>query len=595
MSVPPQVKFLSIPELVKSLDAFLTPQDLFALIRVSRCWNDVFIPSLWRSIDDKPLLGPGFSSWRVIINAAHEGETCTNLRSLRICDTFHAKTDKEIIEYNHALKTECLWTLAVTMQDAQQGPPLSPLFGGSLITGRSGYRTEHQSKQDWVTTQRMWHLILQNPSTLRALQFDGLDFVCVVSDNFIYNMLATLPNLTDLSHDRSTLDIGMMLDRLPKLTHLSFPQYRPNIWQTYTQLRDLDLRKSITSQDFFKLLKFLPNLDTLRFEAFDDEDEICTRAQIITDDTPHRLKRLLVDHGSLESVSYAAKEHPLQRPAIDPPTFRGDEFPEPLGPGTLFQRAATSPSELSNLRVLDVVAHKVEANALVAEPWACHLETFRYLLAGFVRLTEDETSVLVGERKFCSQQEIDFIVNKHQQSQEQHTKVYDRLATMTNLVTLDIGAEYRERYSEHLAMYINFPMYQVDGEQYIDYGRLVRDTPELSLASGLARLGALENLEVFGFEGVDHRIGKSELEWMAINWPKLKVMRGLQEDDLPKLQYDRKKAELREYMQHLRPDVRHETCAPSEPGELVQAPTWHVFLALRTSSEEDSWTMIAMV
>ncbi|KAF9080734.1 hypothetical protein BGX23_001752 [Mortierella sp. AD031] len=407
-------------------------------------------------------------------------------------------------------------------------------------------------------------------------------------------MLATLPNLTDLSHDRSTLDIGMMLDRLPKLTHLSFPQYRPNIWQTYTQLRDLDLRKSITSQDFFKLLKFLPNLDILRFEAFDDEDEICTRAQSITDDTPHRLKRLLVDHGSLESVSYAAKEVLTYCPHLTHLEL-GDEFPEPLGPGTLFQRAATSPSELSNLRVLDVVAHKVEANALVAEPWACHLETFRYLLAGFVRLTEDETSVLVGERKFCSQQEIDFIVNKHQQSQEQHTKVYDRLATMTNLVTLDIGAEYRERYSEHLAMYINFPMYQVDGEQYIDYGRLVRDTPELSLASGLARLGALENLEVFGFEGVDHRIGKSELEWMAINWPKLKVMRGLQEDDLPKLQYDRKKAELREYMQHLRPDVRHETCAPSEPGELVQAPTWHVFLALRTSSEEDSWTMIAMV
>jgi hypothetical protein len=41
------------------------------------------------------------------------------------------------------------------------------------------------------------------------------------------------------------------------------------------------------------------------------------------------------------------------------------------------------------------------------------------------------------------------------------------------------------------------------------------DTLELSLESGLGLLEALANLETIGFEGVDHRIGKLELEWMA--------------------------------------------------------------------------------
>lgn len=50
---------------------------------------------------------------------------------------------------------------------------------------------------------------------------------------------------------------------------------------------------------------------------------------------------------------------------------------------------------------------------------------------------------------------------------------------------------------------------------------------ELSLASRLGRLETLKGLEVFEFEGVGHRIGNPELEWMAVNWPHIESHAGI--------------------------------------------------------------------
>lgn len=96
-------------------------------------------------------------------------------------------------------------------------------------------------------------------------------------------------------------------------------------------------------------------------------------------------------------------------------------------------------------------------------------------------------------------------------------------------------------------------------QSYKDYGDPFPDTLELSLASGLDRLSTLTELEVFGFESVDHRIDEEELSWMAEKWPRLRVMRGLHElEDIPMLMHDGEKWHLRVFMQRLRPDVRHE-------------------------------------
>ncbi|OAQ35773.1 hypothetical protein K457DRAFT_132463 [Linnemannia elongata AG-77] len=90
------------------------------------------------------------------------------------------------------------------------------------------------------------------------------------------------------------------------------------------------------------------------------------------------------------------------------------------------------------------------------------------------------------------------------------------------------------------------------------YGGPIPDTLELSLEAGLRNLGGLKELEVFGFEGLNYRIGERELEWMSEEWPKLRCLRGLQVDVLRGAKPDRRRNELREYMMSMRPDVVHE-------------------------------------
>lgn len=84
-------------------------------------------------------------------------------------------------------------------------------------------------------------------------------------------------------------------------------------------------------------------------------------------------------------------------------------------------------------------------------------------------------------------------------------------------------------------------------------------TPAYSLASGLGKLSGLKELKVFGFEGSNHRIGTLELDWMVENWPKLRMLRGLEEDTLPQIRFDKQKAFLREHLRRLRPEVQHES------------------------------------
>jgi hypothetical protein len=74
----------------------------------------------------------------------------------------------------------------------------------------------------------------------------------------------------------------------------------------------------------------------------------------------------------------------------------------------------------------------------------------------------------------------------------------------------------------------------------------------------------LKELRVFGFEGVDHRIGKPELVWMAANWPRLKVMGGLHEGWSTATVVDMRRDELREHMQRLRPDVNHRSLSTTQ-------------------------------
>ncbi|KAG0372166.1 hypothetical protein BGX24_000610 [Mortierella sp. AD032] len=144
-------------------------------------------------------------------------------------------------------------------------------------------------------------------------------------------------------------------------------------------------------------------------------------------------------------------------------------------------------------------------------------------------------------------------VEKFQWCQRQHHGVYDQLARLTRLKHLDLGYE-----SRYPLTYISRWTYERDGQEYVEYsdGKTF-DTLELSLESGLDRLGVLKNLEMFGFECLNHRIGKKELDWMAKNWPRLKLMYGLDKEKLTMIEHDQERAVLKAYFQQSRLDVVH--------------------------------------
>jgi hypothetical protein len=72
------------------------------------------------------------------------------------------------------------------------------------------------------------------------------------------------------------------------------------------------------------------------------------------------------------------------------------------------------------------------------------------------------------------------------------------------------------------------------------------DALEVSLLMGLDQLSTLGALEEFGFEGLDYGFGEEELEWLVRSWPRLKVVRGLQERGLESVETRRRKARLRQ-------------------------------------------------
>ncbi|KAG0197336.1 hypothetical protein BGX33_000733, partial [Mortierella sp. NVP41] len=243
------------------------------------------------------------------------------------------------------------------------------------------------------------------------------------------------------------------------------------------------------------------------------------------------------------------------------------------GPHREVDEISTVLEGFPNLKMLNSIKERLSVNKVLSFPWACsRLEVLRIQFVGFDRLTPEEQHVFdsiprvststaeehVGQEVQQHQsldEEQQQILEKHRRCREQHHNMYDRLATLTQLKVLNTGYEYRDVWDVERTP---SSLYKgADGQTYYRYSGPIANTMEWSLESGLDRLVTLMNLEVFGFEGSDHRIGKAELDWMAASWPRLKTVTGLQIDKLPKIEYDLKKAELREYMQRLRPGIKH--------------------------------------
>lgn len=466
------------------------------------------------------------------------------------------------------------------MEPAVMGEVLSLDFGGGVFRPMAvGWRTLEQQEGDWYTSQYFWMLIRENPG-LTSLEL-GWDLreLFDMSPEYVYTALAALPQLTFLDSRLDSIELDRVLESCHRLqTYRSYKTsgFRCFVGHEWLSLQNLELDMHVDSQELLHLLKSLTGLLHLRLQGFNSESEKCTNVGQLLGNRKSGLKSLCLPDmrrdwdewlGKLvlpwlpDLIEYSA-------PELDPYVTIGLArhckvfqafLQEPVQASTHY---SYGPDPIPNvfrylmetcldLRVLDGVSHKIDVEDLESHAWVCSdLEKLRCQFVGISRLAVSEEAILESAEDEIAKEEPK---ERRRLGWEQQQTVYDRLSTFTRLRVLNFGYEFRE-----LSLLRTTHSSREFLEWYPSFGQPIAGTMELSLASGLGRLGTLKDLEVFGFEGVDHRIGKPELEWMAVNWPKLKVMRGLQEDGILGERYRAEKAVLREYMQMLRPDVKHE-------------------------------------
>ncbi|KAG0012264.1 hypothetical protein BGZ82_002673 [Podila clonocystis] len=209
----------------------------------------------------------------------------------------------------------------------------------------------------------------------------------------------------------------------------------------------------------------------------------------------------------------------------------------------------------NRLRVFDSIARYIHVDKMLRRSWLCmRLEWLSCRIVGVDRLTDEEQAMVdrvmdPGYSNDLAAEEV-VAVEKFERCRAQQHGVYD-VPSLTKLKRLDLGYENRYPWTHKRSGEV----YEVEGVQYLKYTMPPTfDTLELSLASGLDGLAALKELEMIRFKCINHRIGRTEVDWMAKSWPKLNLIYGLDNERLYDIEPSQERAALKEYFQQLRPD-----------------------------------------
>ncbi|KAG0377216.1 hypothetical protein BGX24_006494 [Mortierella sp. AD032] len=626
----PSVRVMGIVELATQVGDYLLHEDRLSCVKVSKDWNQAFVPALYHDMDDRQGAWPRIlkshddpstnngqdqdwihtlfkthgchirhlsTQWRIVIDGAYLGQTCTQLKSLSTNNFAKSYTIKELDEYER-ISEERELTYEERILPSARVHFVSPEFAGAAVAGDdddddvdgdadgvflpmvAGWRTLQQQEQDWLTSQYFWLLARQNLGLKSLTLAWSLNELFNVLPEYVYVALAGLPQLTYLDCRLEGVELKKVLECCPRLeTYRSYSTsgFGCFVGHEWPSLQTLQMSMEVHGEELLHLLKGLPGLLNLQLGGIRSSSEECTNVAELLGNRPSRLRKLELTSIGLyvdewfgtQVLSWLPNLVELSCPVLGQDTARGlvhyckgfQAYLQSVFKSSIHYSywSGTTPNvfrhlmeECSDLQVLDGVRHTIEFEGLETNEWVCSgLEKLRCQFVGFSRLTAVEEAILGDEEASVMGSSNQVLEERQRVSREQQKTVLDRLSTFTRLRVLDLGYEFR----------VLQLVRGVRGHPsaYSTLAQPIPTTMELSLASGLDRLAALKDLEVFGFEGVDHRIGKPELEWMAVNWPKLKVMRGVQEDNIPGEEFRAEKKMLREYFQVLRPDVVHET------------------------------------
>ncbi|KAG0209241.1 hypothetical protein BGX33_005754 [Mortierella sp. NVP41] len=530
--------------------------------------------------------------WKVIIKAASNynedvGVSCPNLRSLSISevDTALTRHQKEI----HSARSSFLPASGgvpyeTRDQIAMTGPLLSPIFEKAFKPLKRGIRTEDQQLEEWVVVQQFWLLVQHNPQ-LQVLRIDpSLDeLVAMNTSRFVDSMVMDkLTNLVDLRCQDLTHDFSALLCRFSSLRRVHSPVLLSGgaLVGRFASLRYLRASRALSLADIVTLLNGLPNLEELTVAQIAVVEGHPTVIDTM-DRTPSGLQSLSIDWSKREDAESLKTLSPwlprltklaIGRLRYGTTSILGDYYPQLESLTELLGTTASRPGQIAlesgvlfavlercrNLKTIDAKIHSAHMYRDTESVWVCQgLSTLCCQLRSINRLTAIEQAIYDGgltpeaveaatrnlprdddEYDEDDDDEVNpvQIQAKYLACQAQQMKVYNQLAGLKQLKSLQLGRPRQRSPSTW------------ETERVVDDRPPVRDTLELSLVSGLDRLAALADLEKLGVEGVNHRIGRAELEWMAGAWPKLRVMRGLNDGR-------QSTRDLKDYMHQLRPDI----------------------------------------
>ncbi|KAG0298921.1 hypothetical protein BGZ96_004228 [Linnemannia gamsii] len=530
-------------------------------------------------------------SWTLLIHCAYDAGTFMQLHSISTSFIGMKQSMRRQLNLRHRMglmEHEGRLSYASRCRESNQGALLSPLFAGALKPTSAGWNTALEQEQNWEAMQKFLLLVNYNPG-LRKLYLDlTLKNLAGIQDmDCIYRILRVLPELTTFDNGFLEVDLNRLLESAPKLHTINFAVTinctNLQLTTSYQQLRSLNVNNFMNSLTFFTLLSHLPALDHLSFHGFDIHSNFCLDGSKILNDTPSRLQ-VLRFHSQTNSKDHYIAEHVLPwLPSLT--EFRIDQLTSTIAwaivrhcplleifeagnDESLHEEYTNPPFETDTasilisgcpcLKVFDGIHHEVDAEKMITLPIVClALVVFRCQIRGVPRLTPaEQTSIMTPESSISIKGEQEAALRKQELSRDVQQRVLDRLASLTHLRIVDLGFEYRD-----LDIFFGHGSSGRDkaAKGDYDYGSPFADTLELSLDSGLDRLKTLTELEVFGFESLDHRIGRVELTWIASHWPRLKVLRGIHEDKMLRVKrpVDDHKEELRKYMRTLRSNISH--------------------------------------
>ncbi|KAF9287119.1 hypothetical protein BGZ68_002222 [Mortierella alpina] len=568
--------FLAIPELVRLVSSYLSPPTLLNLVQVSRRWNQLFrelhtIRNWIRLIFKK--YGHHIRvlkiRWDFVLEAASDAGVCTNLLTLEL------KLGKRNLWMNqpeHILQNpEAVGAASRARDKWDQGTASSGrkvLRALKNLPADLGIAYNHSGRleSDWVMLQNIWNMVTLNPALRRLIikTKGGVFAEREPAKEYIDKTMKGLRHLKELrAGDFFGVDLLSRLQELAPQVESIWTSVKPDLEQGLSipfnrNIKSLTVvnpsENPLSSTDVLTLLELHPNLEYL---------SVVDLRSNTRPDEEMGLKK--VDAPALEAIQTYCKDIEVVKALYDPFYVKQNSQRRPI-----MDAVNSFLMSCPTLKVFDVTEHCIHADELILHPWACHgLETFRCRIVSFARLKKEQQTVYdrvsaPGYTAALTNAEA-VVVRQFDQCRRQQHQVLDRLASLPNLKVLDLGYENRDPSAYQGELYNSYDEEYPDsysfrgGSKFYMYGGPIADTLELSLDSGLERLAGLKHLEIFGFEGTDHRIGKRELNWIAKQWPRLRIMRGFAKDKLLYLKYDEKKAALREYMRSLRPDVEQST------------------------------------